>query len=253
MKKNFDILRLGLLVILLMSISTYKLFAVKIIGKVVNLNTDKPLAHVDISNVHSGVTFKTSIDGTFEMEVKAGDLVEFRLEQFQVARVKIKSDNVAKFYLIQMQTMPSDIENQLMKDYFMGAKIDSIKRAELYEKALNHYKLKGLDIIQHPFDAMSKRNRMIWRFQKNYEIWEKDKFIDYVFNDRLIVQLTGLEAENIEAYKKKYRPSYETIKSLNEYGFYSYIKETVKQYKRELEQQKNQIKNPEEYYNYERK
>ncbi|HTO16116.1 MAG TPA: hypothetical protein VLZ83_10105 [Edaphocola sp.] len=245
-------MKTGFLVLLLAFFNVQGLYAVKIIGKVVNLSTDKPLMEVEISNVHSGMTVVTPKDGTFEMEVKTGDLIEFRLADFQVARVKIKSENVANFYYIQMQVAPTNIENQLIQDYVMGAKIDSIKRRELYQKALDHYKLTGLDIVQHPFDAMSKRNRMIWRFQKNYEIWEKDKFIDYVFNDRLIVQLTGLNAENIEEYKRRFRPSYDQIRGLNEYDYYSYIKETVKLFNQDLENQKNKKTNPEENYNYDR-
>lgn len=217
-------------------------------GKVVNLETDAPLVSVNIANVHTGEEFTTLANGLFEMEVKKGDLIEFRLPGFDVARVRFKSDNVASYYYIQMKKAPTTIENQLMNDVFTGAKIDSIKRRELYQQALEHYKLTGLDIIQHPFDAMSKRNRMIWAFQKNYEIWEKEKFVDYVFNDRLIVQLTGLDGDNLEEYKRMYRPGYEMIRGLNEYEYYTFIKESVKAYK----QRKEQVDNPTRPFNYER-
>ncbi len=217
-------------------------------GKVVNLQTTAPLAAVNIANIHTGEEFVTLENGLFEMEVKKGDLIEFRLPGFEVARVKFKSDNVANYYYIQLRKAPTTIENQLMTDYFTGAKIDSVKRRELYQQALEHYKLTGLDIIQHPFDAMSKRNRMIWAFQKNYEIWEQEKFVDYVFNDRLIVQLTGLDGDSIEEYKRMYRPRYEMIRGMNEYQYYTFIKETVKAFN----ERKEQKDNPTRPFNYER-
>jgi len=225
-------------------------FAVTIKGVVLDVLTLQPLPGVSITNVHSSAEVQSKANGSFELEVAKGELVEFRIPGYDVARVRIKSEVDLPFYKIQLKEAPTQIENQLaLRDYFMGAKIDSIKRRELYQQALDHYKLTGLDIIQHPFDAMSKRNRMIWAFQKNYEIWERDKFVDYVFNDRLIVQLTGLDEENLEYYKKRYRPPYELIRGMNEYQYYSYIKDTVKDFKLWQERNKNPETKP---YNFDR-
>ncbi len=225
-------------------------FAVPIKGVVLDLLTTLPLQGVSITNVHTSKEIFTDAKGRFELEVAKGELVEFRIAGYDVARVRIKSEQNLPFYKIQLKEAPTLIENQLAAgNYFMGAKIDSIKRRELYQQALDHYKLTGLDIIQHPFDAMSKRNRMIWAFQKNYEIWEKDKFVDYVFNDRLIVQLSGLDEANLELYKKRYRPPYELIRGMNEYQYYSYIKDTVKDFKLWQERQKNPETKP---YNFDR-
>lgn len=224
--------------------------AVPIKGVVLDLFTGRPLSDVSITNVHSSKEVLTGANGSFELEVAKGELVEFRIPGYDVARVRIKSEQNLPFYKIQLKEAPTQIENQLaMQDYFMGARIDSVKRRELYQQALDHYKLTGFDIIQHPFDAMSKRNRMIWAFQKNYEIWERDKFVDYVFNDRLIVQLSGLDEESLELYKKRYRPPYELIRGMNEYQYYSYIKDTVKDFK--LWQER--LKNPDtRQYNFDR-
>lgn len=225
-------------------------FAVPIKGIVLDLLTALPLQGVSITNVHSSLEVHTDEKGSFELEVAKGELVEFRIAGYDVARVRIKSEQNLPFYKIQLKEALTLIENQLAaRDYFMGAKIDSIKRHELYQQALDHYKLTGLDIIQHPFDAMSKRNRMIWAFQKNYEIWEKDKFVDYVFNDRLIVQLSGLDEESLEQYKKRYRPPYELIRGMNEYQYYSYIKDTVKDFRLWQERLKNPDTKP---YNFDR-
>lgn len=225
-------------------------FSVPVKGIVLDLLTALPLSGVSITNIHQGKEVQTDKDGNFELEVAKGELVEFRMAGYEIARVRIKSEQNLPFYKIQLREAPTRIENQLIaRDYFMGAKIDSIKRRELYQQALDHYKLTGLDIIQHPFDAMSKRNRMIWAFQKNYEIWERDKFVDYVFNDLLIVQLSGLDEESLELYKKRYRPPYELIRGMNEYQYYSYIKDTVKDFKLWQERLKNPETKP---YNFDR-
>lgn len=228
------------------------LFAARMLGKVVVLGSELALKEVTIANVHTGQEIKSDDEGNFVLEVKKGELVEFRRAGFEVSRVRVKSDSLAKYYYIQMKLQPTTIESQLTMDYFTGAKIDSIKRRELYQQALDHYKLTGLDIIQHPFDAMSKRNKMIWAFQKNYEIWEREKFVDYVFNDRLIVQLTGLSVGEIEDYKCRYRPNYDLIRGMKEYEFYAYIKSSVKEYKLRLRQEKDKKDNSVDQYNFDR-
>ena len=223
-------------------------FATKIVGKVVDLGSKKALTSVSVFNIYTGEEFITLGNGLFEMEVKKGDLVEFRVPGYEIGRVRLKSDSVANYYLIQLIPTSTKIENQLYQDYFTGAKIDSIKRSELYSQALNHYTLTGLDIIQHPFDAMSKQNQKIWAFQKNYQFWEKEKFVDYVFNDRLIVQLTGLKGDDLDEYKKQYRPQYEQIRSMNEYQYYTFVKKSVEEY---LKRKEDKTK-PRENYNYDR-
>lgn len=248
--RPLSFLQKSLFLIVLVALLGLHAVAVPIKGVVLDLLTGRPLPDVSITNVHSSKEVFSGANGSFELEVAKGELVEFRMAGYDVARVRIKSEQYQPFYKIQLKEAPTQIENQLaVQDYFMGARIDSIKRRELYQQALDHYKLTGLDIIQHPFDAMSKRNRMIWAFQKNYEIWERDKFVDYVFNDRLIVQLSGLDEESLELYKKRYRPPYELIRGMNEYQYYSYIKDTVKDFK--LWQER--LKNPEiKPYNFDR-
>lgn len=238
--RPLSFLRKSLFLTGLLALLSLYAFAVPIKGVVLDQLTGRPLPDVSITNVHSSKEVQTGVNGSFELEVAKGELVEFRISGYDVARVRIKSEQNLPFYKIQLKEAPTQIENQLaVQDYFMGARIDSLKRRELYQQALDHYKLTGFDIIQHPFDAMSKRNRMIWAFQKNYEIWERDKFVDYVFNDRIIVQLSGLDEQSLELYKKRYRPPYELIRGMNEYQYYSYIKDTVKDFKLWQERHKN--------------
>ncbi|RQO30894.1 hypothetical protein DBR32_09280 [Taibaiella sp. KBW10] len=224
------------------------------VGIVVDRISNKPIEEVSIVNVHTGLEVKTTKNGQFEIEVQKGQLVEFRIPGYDAARVNVKSDILASYYNIQLTESNTIIDDRFLANSFAGAAIDSIKRRAIYKEALEHYKLTGLDVIQHPFDALSKRNRMIWKFQQNYEYWERDKFIDYVFNDRLIVQLTQLNSDSLEMYKRLYRPNYNFIRVMNEYDYYTYIKETVRNFReRSARQEFNKPEDkPYEPYNSER-
>lgn len=206
-------------------------FAGKMVGIVVDRVSNQAIEDVSIVNVHTGVEVKTGASGKFEIEVQKGQLIEFRVPGYDVAHVNVKSDILASYYNIQLNESNTIIDERFLSNSFAMAAMDSVKRRAIYKEALEHYKLTGLDVIQHPFDALSKRNRMIWRFQQNYEYWEKDKFIDYVFNDRLIVQLTQLSSDSLELYKHLYRPNYSFIRAMNEYEYYTYIKQTVQNFR----------------------
>ena len=109
--------------------------------------------------------------------------------------------------------------------------VDSLKKRELYGQVLDHYRLTGLDIIQHPIDALSKRNRQIWRFQDNYNKWESEKYIDWVFNEKLVRSISELGKDSVSTYLRMYRPDYNALRSWSEYQFYDYILKTVREFR----------------------
>lgn len=192
----------------------------------------QPLDGVEILNVHTGVTFYTDSTGLFSIEAKNGELIEFALLGYGVERVRIGTQ-VAKFYNIGMRTEAITLEE--VKIYDMGRGKwgkDSTRNAETYKRALEHYRLEGLDILQHPFDAMSKKNRQIWAFQRHYDFFEKEKYIDYVFNEKIVKELTELGTDSVNDYLRRYRPQYEMIRRLSLYDFYDYIQKTVTDYRR---------------------
>src|SRR5690606_6515674 len=166
----------------------------------------------------------------FSIEVRKGHLVEFRKLGFKVVRIRIESEQLP-YYSIGMEKGPYELpEVNVTGSNFVT---DSIESSEVFEWAIEHYQLTGADVVAHPFDALSKRNRQIWAFQKRYQYFEQQKFIDYVFNDKLIHTITGLSDDALLQYKIRYRPSYEQIQSWTEYEFYVYIRDTGNRYKRQ--------------------
>src|SRR5690606_16909788 len=106
-----------------------------------------------------------------------------------------------------------------------------IKYYNLYKHQLEFPKLKGYQAIQHPFSALSKKNRQIWAFQDHYAWFQQEKYIQYNFNEKLITDITGLAADSVQMYMQMFRPTYEELRSMNEYTYYNYIKRTVELYR----------------------
>lgn len=210
-------------------ISSSPLFALVMKGKVYDMTNNEPLANVNIVNTYTERGLTTDSTGVFTINVEPGHLIEFRRIGYKVVRIRVPFTELP-YYSIAMQEGAFDLEEVEIRG--SNYKTDSIERREIYKWAIEHYELSGLDVIQHPFDALSKRNRQIWAFQKRYEYFEKEKFVDYVFNTKLIHKVTGMDSLNIEEYKRYYRPTYEQIKIWTEYEFLEYIKESAILYQR---------------------
>jgi hypothetical protein len=199
-------------------------FAFIIKGKVYDAKTHAPLANVFIMNTYSDARVVTDTSGTFAIEVERGHLIEFKALNYKIARVRIDTET-APFYSIAMREGAFDLDEvEIVGRSHLS---DSLSNRETYKWAIDHYKLEGADIIQHPFDAMSKRNRQIWAFQKRYEYFEKEKYVDFVFNARLISKITNVDSTQMEDFRRYYRPSYEEIRRWTTYEFLDYIKSSA--------------------------
>jgi hypothetical protein len=210
----------------------HSVFALVMKGKVYDMKTNQPIPNVNVVNTFTETGMTTDSTGMFTINAEKGHLIEFRRIGYKIVRVRIEAATLP-YYSIAMKEGAFDIEEIQItgKNY----RTDSIENRETYKWAIEHYKLEGLDVIQHPFDALSKRNRQIWAFQKRYDYFEKEKFVDYVFNAKLINKITKIDSTDMETYRRYYRPSYEQVKAWTEYEFLEYIKRTATAFLRKRE------------------
>lgn len=199
-------------------------------GKVYDIDGKKPMKDVIIHNIFTEEIVYSDANGRFQIEVKPGELVEFKMYNYKTARVRIH-DAPASYYEVPMAIGPFELEGLTVYGRDASRKIDSIKTAEVFQKALRTKKLEGMDAFQHPISALSKENRRIWAFQERYYKTEMEKYIEYVFNKELIQQLTHLGDDSIEDYRKRFRPTSDWLTSWNEYDYYLYIKNSVSTYR----------------------
>jgi len=216
-----------LFLFLLICLCALRSGAVIISGDVSDAVSRSPLSYVAVVNVHTNESVGTDSSGRFMINVEKGQLLEFRKLGYKVLRVRIPSGTIPPYFKLFMHEGPVELPEYDLIARGRDFKKDSLRYYELYRTYLNMPELKGLDVIRHPFSALSKRNRMIWAFQKEFALFEQEKFIDYTFNEKLIEQLTGLKDDSARAYMRAYRPTYEQLRSMSDYGFYSYIKQTV--------------------------
>jgi len=202
-------------------------------GDVMDMDTKKPVSGVEIQNIYTLLDITTDDAGTFIMAANSGQLLEFKKPGYKTARVRVPQGYVPPYFRILIKKGINEIDQDIIAvhnnryDY----REDSIRYHELYKTALDFPKLSGLEVVQSPFSALSKKNREIWQFQDDYKDFEKEKYVDKTFNEELVSKFTGLKGDSLHYFMRRYRPTYEQLKSMNDYTFYNYIKSSARRYR----------------------
>jgi hypothetical protein len=213
----------ALIFLMLLSVVAH---AQRISGIVVDMN-GAPMSDVGIQNIHSEERMLTGVDGRFSIGAKAGQLVEFHKIGYRTARTRIGAGALPPFYKIILEPGVQELSEVQVRDRFQDFRHDSLYYHELFKKQIDYPVLTGWRAFQSPFSALGKTNQNMLRFQKEYAWLEQQKYIDYTFNEKLIAQLTGLKGDSAQQYMRRFRPSYELLRAMPEYDFFSYVKQTV--------------------------
>lgn len=200
-------------------------------GQIIDMATGKPVDDVNIINVHTESGTVCDAGGQFNINAASGQLVEFRKPGYKILRVRVPQGKLPPYFKVGMEKnniqLPTIEVNGMAKDY----KSDSERYTAIYKHSLEFPEMSAAEMMRSPFSAMSKKNRQIWAFQKEFEWFQQQKYIDYAFNEQVINNLTGLKGDSAIAYIKMFRPTYQQLRMMNEYTFYTYVKRTVTLYR----------------------
>lgn len=201
--------------------------AQQITGVVVEGQDGKPLGYVSVENEFTSQGLVTDSSGHFAIHAGKGEVVAFRKLGYRTARLRVPQGAAPPFYKIVMQKGAFELQEVEVRDRYRNFKIDSQRNYERYKETLEFPTMSAIDVISHPFSALSKTSRKKWAFQKGYTYWESQKYVDYAFNEHLITRLTGLKGDSLKNYQRAYRPTYEQLRAMSEYEFYEYIRNTA--------------------------
>lgn len=203
-----------------------------IAGTIEDLDDHARIKDVSVVNVFSNEAMLSDSSGHFRIKAIGGQVVEMRKPGYKTVRVRIPNGSIPPFFRIMMYRTSVLTDDIYAYSNLSEYQKDSIKTRKTYASVLAFPKLEGLDVIQHPFSAMSKKNRQKWEFQDSYAAFEQEKYVDYTFSPKLINSITGLSGDSLSFYMRRYRPSYERLRAMKEYEYYNYIKRTVEFYRR---------------------
>lgn len=214
--------------ILLLTVACLQVSAQTIKGEVADRDNRHPITGVTIENIYTSLQVNTNSDGGFVIAATKDQLLEFKKQGYQTVRVRIPNGIIPPYFKILMEHGITKMDDVLaVNDNRYNYHDDSLRFHELYKHQLDFQKLSAVGSIAHPFSALSARNREIWQFQDTYAETEKEKYVDKTFNAALVTKFTGLTGDSLRYYMVRFRPSYEELRKMNDYSFFTFIKKTV--------------------------
>jgi CarboxypepD_reg-like domain len=193
-------------------------------GEVFDFTNNEPLSNINVRNIFTlqGMTIGT--DGKFSIEVKKGQLIELSKLGYKTIRIRIQNEKEPAFYRLIMSKVPLQLREVDIKGKALDFVKDSVRYREIYDIVLRKEHKQDVDMRSMPLAMLSKKNREEWAFQEMYEKWERDKYINFTFNERLIGKITYLKDEDLTIFMQQFRPSYEFLRTASSYEYLDYIK-----------------------------
>ncbi len=216
----------------LLFLSCFPVVAQTIKGEVLDMDDKHQLADVSIENIYTALSITSNPQGGFVIAATGGQLLVFKKPGYKTTRVRIPKGYMPSYFRIIMTKGVSEIRDyNVAKTTRYDYKSDSIRYHDLYMHELDFPKLSTFDMLAHPFSAMDGKNREVWRFQEDYDEFEKEKYVDRTFNEAIVTKFTGLTGDSLHYYMRRFRPSYEQVRNMNDYTFFNFIKSSVHQYR----------------------
>jgi hypothetical protein len=201
-------------------------------GEVKDLATDDFLDNVNVKNIYTQKGMTIRQDGQFKLEVRKGELIEFSKVGYQTIRIRILSEKEPLFYKMVMNKAPVMLREVDIRGKPLDFKKDSIRYREVYDIVLRKERKDEVDMRSMPLAMLSKKNRQEWAFQEMYEKWEREKYIDFAFNERLVSKITYLKDDELKVFMKWNRPSYDFLRNATDYEYLDFIKSRYYEYKK---------------------
>jgi len=205
--------------------------SVSIIGRVYDADTHQALAGVSIQNISTGTGTLTDSSGTYRIQAS-----DYNHIVFSYVGYFSDTSQINALYLHQR------LDIGLHKNKFsirpvevIGERIDygrdSLERNYWFGDAANTEKTRGWGALEHPisalYDALSGRQKRLWRFQKDYRTFEKRKYIESRVRSGQIETLFGLTGDSLKAFLLWYNPPYDFVRNATDYVLLEDIKHSI--------------------------
>ena len=200
---------------------------------------------VIVKSTGGGSTITDSL-GIYHINTNEKDSISFYYANKPTQKFPVKSITNYSDFDISLQIHVFE-KYRLLKEvriYGKNYRQDSAENRQSYSKIFDYQKpgLKstyspggpaGLDINELINIFYFRRNKMNLAFQKRLIEEERDKYVDYKFNNSLLKRVTGLTGDTLEKYKREYKPPFEFIANATELEFYEYILKSAAQFKKQ--------------------
>lgn len=215
----------------------------KIEGIVSDFHTKQRISKVTIRNVRTNEEVYNNTKGEFSILAEKGDALIAISREYFPDTVVVSMSPVILFHLKRESIYIDEVSVVAKKDpdeILKKAKTDYEKAFRLSESGdLFSVGQNGAGLsINSIYSLFSREARNAKRLKKLIENDYKDNVIEYKFSTQLVSRTTGLTGDELDKFRRIFKPSYFFIISCTQYELTNYIKDCYQKYQ----------KNPSRYF-----
>lgn len=227
------------LIFIVLFLSAGNAFAqLTISGTVYDGSKNYVVPEVRVISTGGNYTITDSV-GAYHLPANANDSIYFFYDGKNSIKYPVTDVQNYNAFDISLHVKVKD-KYKLLKEVtvFSGSfKSDSLENRIRYAKVFNHERphletnyepggTAGIDLESLISIFQFRKNKQRLAFQQRLLEQEEDAYVDYKFNSKTISRITGLKGDELELYKKIYRPSYDFVANASLVAFYQYILNT---------------------------
>lgn len=193
-------------------------------GVVLESGTSTRVAQVNVRNLRSRNTVTTDIWGVFRVQAQVGDTLVFSKIGYlsDTTTLKTLSDILIDITPGTIRIDAVTVEGR-SREQELREGTESFRRQGVYSAGKPSPLAYFFSPLTSLYERFSRSGRQARRFGNFMESEMQAIQVDRIFSRYRIVELTGLEGEDLNNFAFLYRPSYETARYWNDYDVTRYI------------------------------
>jgi hypothetical protein len=209
-------------------------------GKLIDAETKRPIQGAIITNTISQLFVFTNEFGQFDLQGNEGDKVNFSCPGY-----RSESHIIIKGLEGIRLTFSMKLGSQELKEVVITQKYktryqkDSADRRSEQRVVLSRQKSNIASPVSFLAERLSKRQRAIFRFQKQFGTMEEQQFVDSRYTPELVSSLTNLEGDTLAYFMNNYKIPYDYARSATSLELKMWIRYNFKDFMATTDSLKN--------------
>ncbi|WP_037360295.1 hypothetical protein [Asinibacterium sp. OR53] len=196
----------------------------------------EPVVLASVTNMNTGTTVMTNYRGLFKLPVTENQVLSFGAIGYKFDTLRYNDRYISRDTLvILLPALRRNLGMVTVRATMSRYQVDSMQRRKDFLQDIVNYTIPtiaeansgaGIALNISRFSRHERSKRKAFAF---YESTEKEAYINYRFNEKLVTAYSGLKGDQLYEFMQAHRPSYQWLRAhLTEEDLKYYINEQLK-------------------------
>jgi hypothetical protein len=187
-----------------------------------------------VSNSSNRQAVYSDAGGAFSIPAQEGDKLLLSFVGYNTLQWQVTQTGGSGTPTIYLSRLAVQLHEFVLRPKYKQYQIDSAARRDVYARALARQKGGSLaSPVSFIAEKFSKRSKEIYRFQKGYNYWEDQKFIDMRYSPQLVQELTNLTGDTLAHFMNAYPMPADYARTASDLEFKMTIRNNFKDWMRQ--------------------